>query len=253
MKNKIVILLLVIAVLLIFTGCSFSKETSAEEPETQRIVVDIGDKITSPNSLTVSATGSIEAMPDVAYITIGVTTQNEDVLKAQTDNAELMNAVFTALQTAGLSEDDMKTTTYNAYPIYDYSDDNKEITGYEVTNMAELTIADIDKVGEYIDIAAESGANLARSIQFSLTDETDYYNNALTDAMAKAKAKADTIAAAGGYTIVGTLQVTESGISGIPNYMVAVRDETADASGSTPITADELEVSASVTIVYEIE
>ncbi|MDD5018371.1 MAG: SIMPL domain-containing protein [Eubacteriales bacterium] len=249
MKNKAIILLAVLSAVLIFTGCSFDPG----EADAEKVVIDLGENLVSANSLTVSATGSIKVMPDVAYVTVGVTTQNEDMQQAQSDNTELMNAVFAALQAAGLSEDDMRTINYSAYPYYDYSDGNGEIYMYEVTNMVELTVADIDKVGEYIDVAIENGANRTNSIEFSLLDETAHYNDALTDAMEKARSKADTIAAAGGYTIIGTLEVTENASynGGYYAYEAAAMEDS--YSGTTPITTDELEVTASITIVYEIE
>ena len=146
----------------------------------------------------------------------------------------------------------MRTTSYSAYPNYNYYNDTKEVASYEVTNLAELTIRDIDSVGDYLDIAVDNGANLTYSIRFSLLDESAYYNDALTDAMAKARSKADAIAEAGEYTIIGTLEVTEGSTyySAYYSYDVA---EAEDDSASTPITTDELEVTANITIVYEIE
>lgn len=250
MKNKAIVFLLVIVSILVFVGCSVNPATEPAE----KIVIDVGENLTTAHRLTVNATGSIKIMPDVAYATVGVTTQNADMKKAQSDNKELMNKLFDALKNMGLTEDDMRTTNYSAYPIYDYKDSGKEITNYEVTNMVQLTIKEIDNVGQYIDIAADNGANTAYPISFSLLDKNAYYNDALADALHQAKSKADTIASTGEYTIVGTLEISEGSYGYDPYREYMVKDEAEMYSGgATPITAGELEVTANITVVYEIQ
>ncbi len=248
MRNKVVTAILVLVALLVFAGCSINPNDTAP----QKITVDVGDNLNSANKLTVNAAGNIEVMPDVAYVTVGVVTQNKDVKAAQNENADLMNTIFDALKAKGLTEDDMRTTQYNVYPIRDYSDNDGEISVYEVTNMVQLTIKDIDNVGEYIDIASENGANTAYPVSFSLLDKEEYYNEALTDAVQKAKAKAQAIAAAGGYSIIGTLEITEGSYSYSTTREYAMDDAAYDG-GATPITAGELDVTANITVVYEIE
>ena len=256
MTKKIVILALVALCVFALAACRISTDETADtetdaDSTGNRIVVEMGDNVVSAHTLTVTATGSVSVMPDVAYITAGVMTQNADMATAQSDNKDVMNGLWDALKAAGLTEDDMRTIDYSAYPMYDYSDDREVITGYQVTNTVQLTINDIDSVGEFLDIAAENGANTRYSIQFTLQDEDAYYNDALADAMTVAKSKADAIAAAGGHEIKGTLEIVE----GSSSYYVtrSSYDVTADeAEAATPITTSELDVTAQVTIVYEI-
>ena len=117
----------------------------------------------------------------------------------------------------------------------------------------ELTIKDIGRVGEYIDIAVNSGANMTNSISFGILDQQAVYNDALKLAVEAAKAKADTLTAAGGVKITGTLQITENSAGGgvLREYPQAAMDE--GASGSTPISSGNLDIEASVTVAYEIE
>ncbi len=189
-------------------------------------------------------------MPDIAYVGAGVVTQNADAAQAQTDNGAAMNAVFEALKTVGFTEDDIDTTGYTVYPLYDYSENgNGKIYGYEVTNTVRIAVRDLGQVGEVIDIAGKNGANTNYAIEFTLEDEDAYYNDALTKAMEEARTKADTIAAAGGFTIVRVTGVTESSYSSSPVYQYA---EAAADKSATPVSAGELKVSATVTVVYEI-
>jgi uncharacterized protein YggE len=248
MKTRIVLFMLIAAVTVFaFSGCAVRSDGEATS------LVTAQDEFKQSKSITVSAKGKVTAAPDVAYITVGITTQNADMQTAQDSNAQIMNAISTALKSAGLSDEDIQTTQYNAYPIYDYSSDTHKIVSYEVNNQVKLTIKDIDRVGEYIDIAVDNGANTTNSISFGILDEQSIYNDALKLAVETAKVKADSLAEAGGVTIIGTMQITENSIGGEVSreYEKAATDEM--ASGSTPISTGSLDIEASVTVVYEIE
>ncbi len=247
MKRIILSVMIGLVLTMALTGCA----VRSDKDGTGLITVEETDKETK--NITVSAQGTLKVMPDVAYVTVGVTTQDADMQKAQDNNAQAMNAMFEALKSAGLTDDDMRTTQYNAYPIYDYSSDTKKIVSYEVTNQVELTIKDIDRVGNIIDIAVNNGANMTNSISFGLLDEQSNYNEALKLAVDAAKAKADTLAQAGGVKIVGTLQIMENSSGGqiFREYAEMAAEDM--ISGATPISSSDLDIQASVTVTYEIE
>jgi uncharacterized protein YggE len=258
MKSKIIILALVLIVALAMVGCVPIKTEVSAKPTAESgkdsIIVELGENVQTKNELTVSGVGSIKVMPDVAYVTIGVTTINKNAATAQSQNREAMNAIFDALKAEGLTEDDMRTTNYSTSPNYNY--ETQKITSYEVRNMVELTITDIDNVGKYIDIAANNGANTSYPVSFSLQDESGPYNEALKLAMSTAMSKADAIVSASGNSIVGTLSISEVsyGYAQYEKYDLAMATMADDAAGApTPITAGELEITANITVVYEID
>lgn len=260
MKNKVKTLIAAVILILAFalTGCSAAPVANTDVQNAQTPVINTGDKLVDlsgkeilANKLTVSAAGTKKVMPDVAYVTVGVTTQNKAMKKAQEANKEAMNALYTALEGAGLAKEDIQTVNYNVYPIYDPNGTGK-VTGYNVTNTIELTIKDIDTVGDFIDLATANGANSDYSFRFGLQDTSAYYNEALAEAVKKARSKADTIATAGGYKIINTLDISESQNYYAPQYGkndMAV----AEGAGATPITAGLIEITANVSVVYQIQ
>lgn len=247
MKKKIVIVGLVVVLAVALAGCA----VEATGSDDGKIVVELGENVQTQNKLTVQGNGSIKVMPDVAYVTIGLTTNNKDAKEAQSENKETMNAVLEALKEEGLTDDDMRTTSYSTYPMYDY--EANEITSYEVRNMVEITIKDIDNVGKYLDIAAENGANTAYSVRFSIQDESGPYNQALMLAMETAKAKADAIVSASGNSIVSTLSISENSYGYVSYDRYDMNEAAEYGKAATPITAGELEITANVTVVYEID
>jgi hypothetical protein len=247
-KSKAVLALAVLALAAMLAGCSVNP--GAEVPGQITVYTqDAADR----NTVSVSATGTIKVMPDIAYVTAGVVTQSEDAAQAQKDNSDAMNAMMGALKAAGLTEDDIDTTGYSVNPMYnyDYNSGKSEIYAYQVINTVRIAVKELERAGEIIDIAGGSGANTNFSIMFTLEDEDAFYNDALTEAMEEARGKADTLAAAGGFSIIRVLTVAEGGYSYYPVYEYAAAD-TAEAYRETPISAGELTVSASVTVVYEI-
>jgi uncharacterized protein YggE len=200
-----------------------------------------------------STTGEVLARPDQVEISLAVQTENVDAQVAQQRNAERMGSTIAALERDGIPSDKIKTTGYNIYPVYD---DSASILGpkvklYQVTNTLHITLTDITRAGEIIDLAVANGVNQVNSISFTLSEsqQKTLRSDALRDAMSRSRSDADTVAAAGGLTIAGIKEITVSG----GYYPVTVTDYryTAGAAKvSTPLVPGDVTVSASVSVTY---
>ena len=129
--------------------------------------------VSTDHTITASGTGSVMGTPDRAQISLAVETENPDVRVAQAENAAMMTKVMDALIAAGIPKDALKTTGYNIYPVYD---DSKlsltpKVKTYQVTNTLTVTLHDVSRTGEVIDIGIANGINQANSIRFFLSDE----------------------------------------------------------------------------------
>ncbi len=234
----LVVLLLVAALLAPF---NFSSAAADDKQETKR-------------TINVSGRATIKAEPDIAYVTLGTVTENKDAKKAQQENAKIMDAVIAALKNAGISEKDIKTQGYNISPKYSYDKNTgiSNIVGYTVSNSIQVTVRDIKNVGMVIDIAADKGANESSSITFGLSDYDKVYNQALKAAVENAKSKAATIADTLGIKLTVPVNVTENSGYSIPTYSRSISAaDMAEQSVTTPISPGTLEVTASVSMIYE--
>lgn len=205
---------------------------------------------TTENVVSVSGVGTVTVKPDIAYVNVGVETQDKDASVAQKENASKMAAVMAALKKAGIADKDIKTVQYSIYDRYDYLENGKDEKFYNVTNTVKVTIRDIDKVGNIIDVVADAGSNQISSIQFGISNEDAVYQEALKLAMSSAKSKATAIMSTFGKTPGTPVRVNESSY-----YGGAVRMEysmmAADAKMSTPISSGELTVTANVSVDYD--
>jgi len=200
--------------------------------------------------------GNVIGTPDRAQVTFSVQTENIDVKSAQMANAVQMTKVIDALVAAGLPKDALKTTGYNIYPVYeDYSKSlyEQKIKTYQVTNTLTVTLHDVNRTGEVIDIAVANGVNQASSIQFMLSDAQAQVlrTEALKKAVALARADADTVASELGVTIVG---VKSADISGgyapvlFENYQAG--NAMTKSAAPTPIQPGDVTVTAQVSVTY---
>lgn len=208
-------------------------------------------------TINVSGRAIVKAEPDIAYVTLGTVTENKNAKAAQQENAKVMDTVIAALKGAGISEKDIKTQGYNISPKYSYDRDTgvSNIVGYRVSNNVQVTVRDLKKVGNVIDVAASSGANQSSSISFSLSDYDKIYNQALKNAVENAKTKASTIADTLGIKLTVPATVTEGSTYSIPSYTRGVADydmvEAEAVAPPTPIAPGSLEVTATVSVTYE--
>ncbi|MCK9307789.1 MAG: SIMPL domain-containing protein [Methanoculleus sp.] len=213
----------------------------------------------------VSGTGKVTTTPDQAIILFAVETEHADVTTAQQENAQRMDAVINALKNAGIPAKDIRTTGYNIIPVTE--NNNRPIpadTGvpdlriqfYRVINTVEVTLNDVNRAGEIVDLAVENGANRVDRFSFTLSDakQQQFRSEALTAAVAQARGDADAVAAALGKTIIDVKEVNVGG-----NYVPMVYDnrlmgmEKAGSSAApTPLEAGEIDVTASVSISYII-
>lgn len=144
--------------------------------------------------LTVEGQGTIHAKPDIATITVGVVSEGTDLNTVQRENNLKSAAVISAMKALGIEERDIRTVSYTVNPIYDYVDGKQIFRGYRISNMLEITIRDIERAGDIISKAMDSGANTVSNIDFTLSNPTAYYLKALRVAVKDAYKKAETIA-----------------------------------------------------------
>jgi uncharacterized protein YggE len=203
-------------------------------------------------TISVSGRGIVSAEPNQVEIRLGVETEDKNVSKALANNSFRMNATIEALKTLGISEDEIETSRFNIYTIRDYEREPEEIVGYRVTNEIVVKTGDLDKTGEIIGAAIDAGANNVRGVVFGLneTREKESKYAAINEACEDAKGKAGVIASGFGLNIMRVVEIIESSVYVTP-YRAAGGYEYAMPIPTPPIEPGEIEVSATINVVYE--
>lgn len=204
------------------------------------------------HAISVSGTGRVVLTPDMADLRLGVTTTAKTVKEARDTNAASMTAVIAALKALDIADRDIQTTTLALSPVYDHSKNTNPppLTGYTLTNTVAVTIRDLDVAADAVDGALAAGATTLDSIIFRVFDQTRAERAAREEAMAEAKAKAQTLAGAAGVSIEGVASISET-IAPIP-YPIYYGDMAGAAirEVATPVLAGTNEVAVTVAVVY---
>jgi uncharacterized protein YggE len=202
----------------------------------------------------VTGEATVTARPDQATLHIGVVTQAASAQTAAAQNAQKLDATLQELRKAMGPQADIKTISYSLSPNYVYPREGGQpkISGFIASNTVEVKTGDLTQVGKIIDIATQSGANNIQALRFSLKDEETVKAQALREATAKARVKADAIASAIGVKIVRVLMAEEGGVTAIPiqaRDYIAAREA---ASVPTPVEPGTIDVRATITLTFEV-
>ena len=121
--------------------------------------------------ITVTGEGVIEAVPDVATVMIGVTTQGATAAEALASNTTALNAVLARLTAAGIAPRDMQTSNLSLNPNWTgYDSATPTISGYVASNMLTVRVRALDSLGSVLDAAVADGANTLNGLTFGLAD-----------------------------------------------------------------------------------
>lgn len=209
-------------------------------------------------TIMVSGTGQDSLRPDIAIISLGVTTMADNAGKALADNAVSMNKVLEGLKKSGIEERDLQTSGLSISPQYTYPDRNgdgqsdaPELVGYQVNNQLSIRLRDVTKVGETLDKTVELGVNQAAGISFANTETkaatTEARKRAVKDAMAKAQAMAD----AAGVKLGRIIEMSESQSQPMPIMLSA--DMAMKSAAPTPVAVGENSIQVTVSMVFAIQ
>src|ERR1041385_8565977 len=199
----------------------------------------------------------VQAQPDTAIVTIAVVTQNRSAISAQQENATKTDAVVRALKAAAGSGAEVKTSGYSLQPQRVYKEGQPPaITGYEARNAVTVTLGDLTKVGSIIDAAAQAGSNDISGIAFTLRQDRQARDRALSEATLEAVGKARMIATALGGRVVRIVEVQEEGFQQrppVPIYQTETFLAGQAAKVATPIEVGSLEITSRVQVIAEVE
>ncbi|MEP7347764.1 MAG: SIMPL domain-containing protein, partial [Gemmatimonadaceae bacterium] len=199
---------------------------------------------TAPPQILVSASGEVHVQPDRATIMFSVETRAQTAALAASENAKRQKSVTEALRRKIGSQDQLTTAGYSVSTDDRYDSGQRKVVGYVARNSVVLETRSIGEVGAFIDAALSNGSNVISGLRFWSSAIDAARRDALTAAVAKARADAEAMARAAGGSL-GTLLEIQSLSLGGPIVMEAMAMRS--AAPETPITPSEQSVTANIT------
>ena len=158
------------------------------------VTKQVKNTATTANTISFSGEGKVAAKPDIAQVNFAIITQAATSKAAQDANSPKSKTIADFLKKEGIEEKDIKTTSYNVYPQYNYPRyGTPEITGYEVSQNFEVKIRDLDKINIILDGLVSAGANNISNLNFTVDDPEKLLAEARSKAIEDAKKKASAL------------------------------------------------------------
>lgn len=220
----------------------------------------ISRDLSAASTINVSGTGEVFVKPDIAVIDFSVITEGSTVTDVIQQNTEKINRVIGFIKSQGVEDKYIKTINYQLNPLYVYAysrEGHRSLTGYELTQILEVRIKNLDKVGALIQGATTVGVNQVSNIRFTVEDEELGLRQAREQAISKAKANAHRLAKQLGVRLVRLLNYNEFG-GPVILEKVGLRKFQNFGGESMPAPAPQIQpgenkIQLTVNLTYEIE
>jgi uncharacterized protein len=220
------------------------------------------------HGLSVIGFGEVKAAPDVARTSLGVEMRAETAEQATAQANERMTAILAALKGLGIAERDLRTHGFSVSferepppppmpepgpgrtPAQPQAQPAQPKGFYRVSNVVEVTIRDLGKVGQVLGAATQAGANNVWGISFELDDPRPLLADARARAVEHARQNAQSLATLAGVKLGQVVSVSESSSQpGPPRPMMAMK---AEAAQDVPVERGEVTVTHQVQMVYSL-
>lgn len=204
---------------------------------------------------TVTGTGKVTVIPDLAHVNFGIQVSRPDVKSAQSEANSIINRVSSTLKSLGIDSKDIKTTSYYINPKYNYSNGASHIDGYSASISLTVTVRKLDTLNAAIDQATSAGANNVSGIQLTVDEprQKELIKQARREAIAEAKTKAQELASESGLALGRLIDIQENA-SGAPRpmyYDTAMLKASDGLGGGTQIEAGSTDITSTITLTFE--
>ena len=203
------------------------------------------------HTVTSGGEGKAVSAPDMAEMYFGTAVVAQDAKPALGQANDTAKKIADAVKSAGVDAKDIQTANVSVWPEQNYEGDKATITGYRASIQVRVKIRDIDEIGTVIGAASDAGANEIGGPSFMLDDDDAVRAEAIELAIDDARARAEVMAKAAGKSLGEIISVSETG-SSAPIYYGA-RAEAMDAASAVAVEPGQLDIVASVTVVFELK
>lgn len=228
-------------------------------------IPEINLDLAAASTVTVTGTDSILAVPDLAELSFGVVAEGATSNEAQANGAQLVDGVTAALLAMGVPQDAISTYNVHLHAQYDWSGEVERVVGYQMSVNMTVKGLSLDETGAAIATVTAAGVDSIHGVSFYCSNYDEQYNEALASALELAGNKAQAIAQAGGMELGAPISVVE-GYDGQTyrysdssaamydvNTMEPAAEEAGAAMGGLALDPGTIEISATVTVEYEVK
>jgi uncharacterized protein YggE len=209
---------------------------------------------TPQGTITVVGEGKVKIKPDVAQVSMGVEAVKPTVKEASDDVVRVMDALLAVLKQHAIEDKDTQTSGFSVWLDRPYNPDGTQGAAvYHVSNQMNVTVRNLEKLGDVLDAAMAAGANNIYGVTFNLADTSQAETEARREAIEDARNKAAELAQMTGLVLGDVISVSEViGAAGGGTYYPSAVNQTAMGvgGGGPSIAPGQLEITVQLQVVY---
>jgi uncharacterized protein YggE len=200
--------------------------------------------------ITVNGTGKVTYIPDLAYVSVGVSSDGKTAAEAWQKNSALVKKLFEVLKAHGINPKDMQTSGLNVTPRYVHPrNEEARLVGYTVSYDLAVTVRKLGDLGKVLDDLVENGANRRVGIRFGIAHPDTLLDQARARAIADARKKAEIFVKGAGANLGLVQSISEGSFAPYRTYHL---DLAKGAASGLTIAAGEQELSVTISVTYAI-
>lgn len=140
----------------------------------------------------VNGSATVKVSPDTANVTIGLESCGETLSEVLDETNSKLANMIEYLKSNNIEETSIKTQNFSIYQRYESTLTEKNQI-YCVNSMLEFSTKELESLETLISGLTEMGANRLNGITFTSSDLSQYYNDALKQALENAEIKASAL------------------------------------------------------------
>ena len=205
-------------------------------------------------TITVLAEGFVEAVPDTLQLTVSVKQLGPDLATTQQKVDSLAAKVVEAVRALGVEKQDIDSTRLNAWPEYEWRQNERHYLGEAVQRDILVRVRDLDSYGKLVQALSKLPLHRIDRPTLSHSRRPELQLDALRVAMARGRAKAEAIAGEAGGKLGKVLSVQETGAAaGAPRPAMMAEAMRADSGGEPRFSFAKQRISAQLEIRYALD
>jgi uncharacterized protein YggE len=157
----------------------------------------------------VEGSAELEVEPDMMVFTLSIQTVDMDLAKAKADVDARSRLLIDTSKKFGIKASDIATTALNIRPEYEYKDNQRVLTGNNVSRQVDINLRDLKKYPDMMKALVDAKISETINTNLTLSDKKTVEEKVQTAAINDAKARAGRLAKAQDRAIGDAWSISE--------------------------------------------
>jgi hypothetical protein len=202
-------------------------------------------------AVTVNGEGIVKVIPDEVLIKSRIEHDGDNPQEVKKQNDAVVDAVIKYLKSEGIPEKNIQTDYVNLNKNYNYND---KTYSYVANQAISIKLDDLKNYEKIMSGLLKAGLNRIDGVQFKSSEMDKYMSEARKKAVVNAKNKASEYASALNQSIGKAISISEVQTNNYPPmYRMNEMKVSSDSMEQETIAPGEMEVTANVTVAFELK